>query len=446
MIRGFLEIPDERTLAAFDAVDFAHLRKAVFSAIVDQGFLGSKLEEISLVPRVLPQSFMDTIEDACQKLTKTLLIIASLEKSFLLEYLFPDSRWEKLIKSYGVLDQVPSRMIGELRYDFAICGPPSLENPPLLMEVNAGALGGVVYAGFIPALLKRFVKGLDHLTYYDLGQNFVNLGKRVGRHIANFAVGEYSWGEDLLANACAGQIGFYLVTPVPISDLESWPKLMKVDWHFTPEQRLSICLNGHWQEIDGFRWGRILEHRDIDRFGSLLKQVEDGATTFLSPLRMDYVCHKGILPLLWREDFLVRKLGIPDPDSIRKYVIPSWSLTEIGFPGPREWEKLVLKQNFGCSGKKVFVGQAMEEMADRIEHPEEWIIQKRLELNQMYTRPMYSQDRPMRIDLGVFVHYDFVDGRLEYCRVVGLIARGSQRNRVNLNLGGAAIPIFICPE
>jgi hypothetical protein len=46
------------------------------------------------------------------------------------------------------------------------------------------------------------------------------------------------------------------------------------------------------------------------------------------------------------------------------------------------------------------------------------------------------------MDLGVFVNYDFADGKLRYLRVAGVVARGSNRPLVNVTQGGAAIPVF----
>jgi len=124
-------------------------------------------------------------------------------------------------------------------------------------------------------------------------------------------------------------------------------------------------------------------------------------------------------------------------------VLPSWNLKDIGFPHPHDWARLVLKHNFGCSGKKVFVGNAIEKMYRNIEQPQEWIIQQRVELNQMFTRLLYSQAQPLRMDLGVFVHYEYIDGKLVHFKITGMISRGSHNYRVNLNLGGASIPVFV---
>ncbi|MBI9075493.1 MAG: hypothetical protein JEZ02_08800 [Desulfatibacillum sp.] len=443
MIEGYLEIPDKQTLAALDHVDYSELRKDVFGSIIDQGYPGSKLEDISLIPRIIPRSHMERIEEACKNLTGAILALASKNKEFLLKHLHPDSRWEKLIHRHGVLDSVPRRMIGELRYDFALCGPLTEDNPPLVMEVNAGALGGVVYASLIPKIIKQHVPNLDHLSVYDLSEHFVHLCRRIGPHIANFSVGEYSWGESVLADYIREKVHFHMVTPVEISDIEYWPGLKRAQWSFDQDKRLRLLLDGHWQAMDGFRWSRILEHNDIDRFGALLEAVGNGPTTYISPLRMDYVCHKGILPLLFDANFLSQELGIQDTQKVLQHVIPCWQYSNHGFPPSHERKNLVLKQNFGCSGKKVFVGHGMDEMNGKIYRPEEWVIQKKVDLNQMFSRLMYSQDRPVRMDLGVFVHYDYVDGRLEYCKVTGMLCRGSQRYKVNLNLGGACIPVLV---
>jgi hypothetical protein len=60
----------------------------------------------------------------------------------------------------------------------------------------------------------------------------------------------------------------------------------------------------------------------------------------------------------------------------------------------------------------------------------------------MYARLLFTSDRPLRMDLGVFVNYDFVDGKLEYFKLAGVVARGSTQQLVNVTRGGAAIPVF----
>lgn len=446
MLSSYLEVPDKKTVAAYDRADRSELRKRLFCAIVDQGYPGSILEDISLVPRVLPGSFLRRVETVCIELTEALLTLASRDKQFIIRCLKPDGRWSKLIHEHRVLDECPRRMIGELRYDFALAGPLDEAHPPLLMEVNAGALGGVVYGSFIPRVLKKIVPGLEHLEVIDLAENFISLCERIGPNVANFTLGEYSWGEDVLYDAAHGRYGFHLVSPRPPHGAASfWPKLKPVSWRFSSKNRLALNMEGEWREMDGFRWSRILEHEDIDRYGSLLRQVQTSDTVFLSPLRMDFVGHKGVLPLLHNRRFLGGELGLPNPDVVARSLPWSRSLADVGFPPAHCRRDFVLKGNFGCSGKKVYVGDAIEKMEHRVDDPDNWVLQERLELNHMLARTLYGQTRPLRMDLGVFVHYDYQDGRLEHCKVVGLLSRGSQRYRVNLNLGGVCMPVLMDP-
>ena len=86
----------------------------------------------------------------------------------------------------------------------------------------------------------------------------------------------------------------------------------------------------------------------------------------------------------------------------------------------------MVKHNFGSGGEGVFVGEAIEGAAAKVDDPAGWIVQDRHELNQMYARLLFTSDRPVRMDLGVFVNYDFYDGKLQYLRVAGVVARGSK--------------------
>ncbi len=438
-MRGYLEVPDEQTLAVLDAVDFGALRKNFFGAIIDDRYLGPDLEDFSLVPRVFPASYMRVIEDAATHLSGAILTLATREKKFLLDHLSTDARWNTLIKRHGILDQAPSRLVGELRYDFAIAGPLTPGNPPQLMEINGAALGLYAFASFLPKTLKALVP-LDHLTYTDVAGSFVELCARVGPQIASFFPGNLFWGDHLLAERMDS---LHLITPVDIPNAHLWPRLRHADWRFDGDGKLSLYIDGQWQRMDGFRWARVFTPRDVERFGGLLAGVIKSPTTiYMSHPRVEFASNKGVLPLLCDPRFLKAELHVAEPANVMRYVTPSRSLADAGFPRRRDWKDLVVKHNFGSGGEGVFVGDAIEGAAAKIDDPAAWIVQDRHELNQMYARLLFTSDRPLRMDLGVFVNYDFYDGKLQYLRVAGVVARGSNRALVNVTQGGAAIPVL----
>jgi hypothetical protein len=438
-MRGYLEVPDERTLAVLDAVDYRALRKQFFDAIIDDGYLGPDLEDFSLVPRVFPASYMRVIEDAAQQLTGAILTLASKDKKFILDRLSTDGRWNTLIGRHGVLDQVPTRLVGELRYDFAVAGPLTADNPPQLMEINGAALGLYAFASFLPKTLKALV-GLDHLTYTDVAESFVDLCRRVGPQIASFFPGNLFWGDHLLAERMDS---LHLITPVDIPNAHLWPRLRHADWRFDGDGKLSLYIDGQWQRMDGFRWARVFTLRDVETFGDLLAGVmRSQGTVYMSHPRVEFVSNKGVLPLLCDQRFLKSELQVAEPANVARYVTPSRSLADAGFPKRRDWKDLVVKHNFGSGGEGVFVGEAIEGAAAKVGDTAGWIVQDRHELNQMYARLLFTSDRPLRMDLGVFVNYDFYGGKLQYLRVAGVVARGSNRHLVNVTQGGAAIPVF----
>jgi hypothetical protein len=82
----------------------------------------------------------------------------------------------------------------------------------------------------------------------------------------------------------------------------------------------------------------------------------------------------------------------------------------------------------------VFVGDMIMKAEGQIDDPAMWIVQDRHYLNQIYARLLYTSDRALRMDLGVFVNYDFKGAELEYVQVAGIVARGSHRRLVNVTL------------
>lgn len=438
-MKGYLEVPDERTLAALDAINFSSFRKDFFGAMIDDGYLGPNVEDMALVPRVLGGSYVKVIEDAAEQLTRAILTFANRDRDFILKYLRPDDRWKTLIEEYGILDKVPQRMVGEIRYDFALAGPLTEENPPQLLEINGAALGLYAFGSFLPRTVKNLVPGLHHLTYTDVVGSFVKLGQRVGPEIATFSPGGLFWGDHLLAEATDS---FHFVTPTEVPNQHLWPRLKRAVWRIDSDGGLSLSIDGVWRRMNGFRWARVITGRDIDRFGELFRSVLHGPTVYMSHPRVEFATNKGVLPLLCDEHFLRSELQIANPYKVMQYVTPTRKLADVGFPKRADWEELVLKQNFGSGGENVFVGDAIEKAVGKVQNPESWIVQDRHYLNQMYARLLYSSDRALGMDLGVFVNYDFKDGKLEYLNVAGIVARGSHQSLVNVTRGGAAIPVF----
>jgi hypothetical protein len=182
---------------------------------------------------------------------------------------------------------------------------------------------------------------------------------------------------------------------------------------------------------------------DVRQFGELLAGVIRSPTTvYISHPRVEYTSNKGVLPLLCDERFLRSELQISDPQNVTRYVTPTRSLADGGFPKRRAWRDLVVKHNFGAGGEGVFVGEAIENAEAQVKDPATWIVQDRHELNQMYAKLLLTNDRPLRMDLGVFVNYDFEDGKLQHVKVAGMVARGSNKLLVNVTQGGAAIPVY----
>src|ERR1700761_119428 len=214
-MKGYLEVPDNRTLAAVDGISFSSLRKNFFGAMMADGYLGPNVEDMALVPRVLSGSYVRLIEDAAEQLTRAVLTFASRDRDFILKYLRPDDRWKTLIEDYGILDRIPQRMVGELRYDFALTGPLTEDNPPQLLEINGAALGLYAFGSFLPKTVKDLVPGLDHLTYTDVVDSFAKLCQRVGPEIATFSPGGLFWGDHLIAKAMENH---HFVTPVEMAN------------------------------------------------------------------------------------------------------------------------------------------------------------------------------------------------------------------------------------
>ena len=74
----------------------------------------------------------------------------------------------------------------------------------------------------------------------------------------------------------------------------------------------------------------------------------------------------------------------------------------------------------------------------------EWLMQKKTRLNSIDVNGLLSRHKKAISDLGVFVHYDWQDGKFRHFEVGGLMTRATNSGlKVNISSGGLQVAVML---
>ena len=133
----------------FERRDPGDLKIDLWNAFADSGLLGINDDDCSVIPRILPASYLPAIRRSARDITECLMKILSLPDRELLAILPRGPITDYLIGELGVLKHRPRRLCGSLRFDMAVEGPPTPSNPPVLLEVNEIGFDGTGRSSYI---------------------------------------------------------------------------------------------------------------------------------------------------------------------------------------------------------------------------------------------------------------------------------------------------------
>jgi hypothetical protein len=104
-----------------------------------------------------------------------------------------------------------------------------------------------------------------------------------------------------------------------------------------------------------------------------------------------------------------------------------------------------LKHVDGLGGEQVYMDQDLLKQLKSINHRERghYVMQERTKLNILTVNGMLSRPRRVIADLGVFVQYDWANGKFQNFGVGGFITRATNRSfKVNVSGGGLQVPVM----
>lgn len=438
------ERPSRLTKSILQSYDNEDHKIAVWNTFMDSGLEGINDDDFSILPRLIPESYFPVIEKTAKEITTFLLKLLSLPESEIRAIIPSGPIRNFLIDELEVLRYQPKRLTGSFRFDMAIVGKPDANHPPQLLEVNEIGFDGLARSTYfqntllslMPDLKKR-VKALDTAAAEVRNMN------RLGKDIARIQYDCYNWDEKYL-KMTAEKMGsrLHLVTPSQFKTTvdEDFPLLQKKMFSF-PENRVRMGKDLH---PDALNMSFAFTLKDLKRDQGFYAKLLRSQTPQYGPLITGLVASKSILILLSDEGLRKKLLG--NSDTLKKSILPAYSLAGNADRVLAQAKDLVIKHTDGFGGQQVFMDK---ELVDRVKktpknRQHEWVLQQKTYLNAIDVNGILSRRKRAISDLGVFVHYDWGNGKFKHFEVGGLMSRATNKGlKVNVSSGGLQAAVML---
>ncbi|MEK7867254.1 MAG: hypothetical protein AAB434_11270 [Planctomycetota bacterium] len=437
------ETPSPELAAIYARLPYDERKKALADLLLrlDITYAPDQLIPVSFLPRVLPRPYFATIEASGRALTQVLF-------SALYDAEFRNGPLRKpglnaALEAIGVFDRLPARIVGGARYDFAIEGPLTPDNPPRILEVNDLDYAG---AGWISTSHRALMQVVPEIASVAVnieqprvvGHHMARLGKRILQVTAD--------GPDSATDYTLFRKDVREMTGVEITGIEDLvfaEEAREGRIHFTPK---GVSRGTEMYDALYFRTMGTVE--EMEEYHDVVKRiVASGVPTYdgFAQLLME---NKGLWSHL--HDACDRLVDRQTAALLRKVLVPTQYMTPTLLEEVRHApERYVLKRADGHMGRTVYVGEEALAVLGHVTSPPEWCVQQRIELNTMRTDPTTSGPVESIIDLGVYVVFEWDESkagadRLVRFEVAGLLTRSSPDNpKVNVALGGCVVPVFV---
>lgn len=432
----------ERFLDKFNNNDH---KISVWNAFVDSELDGVINDDFSVLPRLIPQSYFSEIYSTSKEITTFLLKLLSLPSEEI-EAIVPNGPIRDfLIKELKVLKFRSKRLTGSFRFDMAIVGNPVKGNPPKLLEVNEIGFDGLARSSFFQSILYKLIPDLKNRAIsLDTAKAEICNMQRLGSQIVRLQYDCYNWDEEFL-RLTAHKLGsrLDLISPTQYKceiDKKDFPLLEKKPFYFLKNGiKVGENLFPHAVNMSfAFTLSDLI--RDQDLYSKMLRSK----TPQYGPLITGLVASKTILLLL--NDKVLRQKLIGSDMKLSNSILPSWPLTGNVEYAKNHHKDLVIKHTDGCGGEQVFMNKELLDTIKRTPQTRhhEWVLQQKTRLNTIDVNGILSRKKRVISDLGVFVHYDWKDGKFENFKVGGLMCRGTNKGlKVNVSSGGLQVAVML---
>jgi len=422
------------------------LKIDLWNAFVDSDLIGICDDDCSVIPRILPASYLPTIKETSREIMLFLMKLLSLPKRELLAILPPTPITDYLIDELELLKHRPRRLTGSLRFDMAIVGKPHPSNPPKLFEVNEIGFDGTGRSSYIQETILRLIPELrKKVICLDTASNEIKNMRRLGKNIVRFQYDHYNWEEEvLLMKAKRYGLNIRLVSP-SVFDVEiddACTKLTREKIHLK-NNKLRVGKD-KWQP-DAFQISDSFELSDYMEAPKLYRDLIRTSTPHYSPFFTALIAPKTILPLISDNSLAKKLVGPRIAQRLNGSILPAYLLNGHLDNVHRNAKNLVIKHADGMGGEKDFIGNEMKPTLKRIRKSERnhWAVQKRIHMNSMSVDGILSRPRRVIADLGVYINYDWNGKTFTHLALGGLITRATNRSlKVNVSGGGIQVPVM----
>lgn len=428
-------------LRDYDNVDHKTL---VWNAFADSNLEGVNDDDFSIIPRLIPESYFPVIENTCKEITTFLLKLISLKPAEI-KAIVPEGPIRNfLINELEVLRYQPDRLTGSFRFDMAIVGRPDEDHPPQLLEVNEIGFDGLARSSFFQSTLLTLMPELKkRVISLDTARAEVSNMNRLGKDIVRVQYDCYNWDEEYL-RMTAEKMGsrLHLISPSQYNCKidNDFPLLKKEPFNF-PNGKLKV---GKDLVPDATNMSFAFTIDDLKRDQKLYAEMVRSKTPQYGPLITGLVASKTILMLL--NDPSLRKKFLGSSEALKRSILPAFSLKENLDTVKDHSENYVIKHADGFGGQQVFMDSEMLARLKRIpkNQQHEWVVQQKTRLNTLNVNGILSRRKRAISDLGVFVHYDWKDGRFLNFEVGGLMSRATNKGlKVNVSSGGLQVAVML---
>ncbi len=443
--KNYHESPSKHVKDILKSYDNQDHKTALWNAFVDSGLDGINDDDFSILPRLLPASYFPTIEKTCKDITTFLMKLLSLPEAEIRAIIPRGPVRDYLMDGLEVLKYKPKRLTGSFRFDLAIVGKPDENHPPILLEVNEIGFDGLARSTFFQKTLLDLMPELKkRVISMDTAAAEVRNMSRMGDDIARIQYDCYNWDEEVL-KMTAAKMGkrLHLVSPTQFKT-----KIDKKDFPLLGTHKFSFPNNfvhiGKDLRPDGMNMSFAFTLSDLKRDEAIYKKLIQSKTPQYGPLITGLVASKAML-ILFADEGLRRKL-LGSSEKLKKSILPAFSLEGNVEKVRKNYHDLVIKHTDGFGGEQVFMDQELLKQVDKTKknREHEWVMQQKIFLNTINVNGILSRRKKVISDLGVFVHYDWEDGKFRHFEVGGLMTRATNHNyKVNVSAGGLQVAVML---
>ena len=416
----------------------------VWNAFADSGLSGVNEDDCTILPRLLPFDYLSVIQKTAHDLSLFALRLLSLPNNEIKAIVPSGPIRDFLIQELEVLRFRPERLVGSFRFDMAIVGECSKNNPPKLLELNEIGFDGLFRSSFIQDTLLSLLPDLKKRVHVlDNAASEIQNMKRLGPQLARIQYDSYNWEEEVLMQRGAKEkLEVSLVSP----------SQFKADINFKDEVALtqrpfkivkSKARFGEKYFPDSVQMGYSFELADYKKDMAFYQALVRSQTPQYGPFLTGLVASKIILVLL--SDATLRRKLLGSANALKETILPSYSLAGREAETRKNYKNCVIKHIDGLGGEMVFMDNDLLNRMKRIkgQAATEWVVQEKTYLNTIDVNGILSRPRKVISDLGVFIQYDWSKDAFNHFNLGGFITRATNRAyTVNVSGGGIQVPVM----